>query len=57
MISRAATALERVEDISISNLLTFELLRFFADLPAGLTGSVAAAGPEERRGDFCDCET
>ena len=57
MISRAATALERVEDISISNLLTFELLRFFADLPAGLTGSVAAAGPEERRGFFCDCET
>ena len=54
MISRAA--LERVEEISISNLLTFELLRFLAALPAGLTGFTAGAG-EERRGDFCDCET
>ena len=34
-------------------MLTFELLRFLADLSAGLTGSVAATGGE----DCCDCET
>ena len=48
---------ERVEKFSILNLLTFELLRFLADLSAGLTGSVAAAVGEGRRGESCNCET
>ena len=48
---------ERVENLSILNLLTFELLRFLADLSAGLTGSVAAAVGEVRRGESCNCET
>ena len=48
---------ERVEKFSILNLLTFELLRFLADLSAGLTGSVAAAVGEVRRGESCNCET
>ena len=32
------------------NLLTLKLLRFFADLSAGLTGSAAAIRGEERGG-------
>ena len=36
------------------NLLTLKLLRFFADLSAGLAGSAAAIGGQEERGD---CET
>ena len=36
------------------NLLTLKLLRFFADLFAGLAGSAAAIGGQEERGD---CET
>ena len=40
--------------ISISTLLTFALLRFLADLSAGLTEFTAG---EERRGDSrCNCE-
>ena len=35
-------SLHRVAEIKIPNWLTFELLRFFADLSAGLTGSAAA---------------
>ena len=57
LIIRAVIALERVEKFSILNLLTFELLRFLADLSAGLTGSVAAAVGEVRRGESCNCET
>ena len=53
LIYRTVNILERVDKISILNMLTFELLRFLADLSAGLTGSVAAAGGE----DCCDCET
>ena len=41
----------------ILNMLTFELLRFLADLSAGLTGSVAAAGGEVRGRESCNCET
>ena len=44
-------------DISISTLLTFALLRFLADLSAGLTEFTAGAVGEERRGDSrCNCE-
>ena len=57
LIYRAVIILERVENLSILNLLTFELLRFLADLSAGLTGSVAAAVGEVRRGESCNCET
>ena len=39
--------------ISISTLLTFALLRFLADLSAGLTAFTAGAVGEERRGDSC----
>ena len=35
---------------STQNLLTFELLRFLADLPAGLAGSAAANKGDERTG-------
>ena len=37
-------------EIKIPNWLTFELLRFFADLSAGLTGSATATRGEERGG-------
>ena len=57
MIYRAVIILEWVENLSILNLLTFELLRFLADLSAGLTGSVAAAVGEVRRGESRNCET
>ena len=57
MIIKTVIALERVKKISVLNLLTFELLRFLADLSAGLTGSVAAAVGEGRRGESCNCET
>ena len=57
MIIKTVIALERVKKISVLNLLTFELLRFLADLSAGLTGSVAAAVGEVRRGESCNCET
>ena len=40
-------SLHRVAEIKIPNWLTFELLRFFADLSAGLTGSAAAMRGEE----------
>ena len=55
MISRAPTALRKeLEEISISTLLTLELLRFLADLSAGWF--TAGAVGKERRGDSrCDC--
>ena len=58
MISRAATALRKeLEEISISTLLTLELLRFVADLAAGSTGFKEGEVWEERRGDSrCNCE-
>ena len=37
-------------EFSTQNLFTFELLRFLADMPAGLAGSVAAKGGVERTG-------
>ena len=43
-------------EISIQSQLTFELLRFLADLPSGLTKS-ASSGVEERTGDSGSCET
>ena len=55
MIRRAASC--QLEEISISTLLTFALLRFLADLSAGLTEFTAGAVGEERRGDSrCNCE-
>ena len=58
MISRAATALRKeLEEISISTLLTLELLRFVADLTAGSTGFTEGEVWEERRGDSrCNSE-
>ena len=41
-------SLHRVAKIKIPNWLTFELLPFFVDLSAGLAGSVAAIGGEEK---------
>ena len=37
-------------EIKIPNWLTFELLLFFTDLSAGLTGSAPAVRGEEKRG-------
>ena len=37
-------------EFSTQNLFTFKLLRFFANLPAGLAGSVAANVGDEMRG-------
>ena len=47
MICRAVTVFA---EFSTQNLFTFELLRFLADLPAGLAGSAAANGGDERTG-------
>ena len=47
MICRAVTVFAA---FSTQNLFTFELLRFLADLPAGLAGSAAANGGDERTG-------
>ena len=47
MICRAVISFA---EFSTQNLLTFELLRFLADMPAGLAGSVAAKEEDERRG-------
>ena len=43
MVLRAANGLERNATLSISNLLTFALLLFLADLSAGLTGPTSGA--------------
>ena len=45
--------LHRDAEIKIPNWLTFELLLFFTDLSADLTGSAPAIRGEEKRGG-CD---
>ena len=47
MICKAVTVFA---EFSTQNLFTFELLRFLADMPAGLAGSVAANEGDERGG-------
>ena len=47
MICKAVTVFA---EFSTQNLFTFELLRFLADMPAGLARSVAANGGDETRG-------